>query len=52
MMRRVLDLGAPLGSLVAGARIDTDMGLHPEVPLVALQRLAHLRITGTGCRLA
>jgi hypothetical protein len=26
------------------AAVDADMGLHPEVPLVALARLAHLRV--------
>ena len=33
---------------VAGAGIDPDVGLHPEVPLVALLRLVHLGIALTG----
>ena len=33
---------------VSGAGIDTDVGLHSEVPLVALLRLMHLRVTGTS----
>ncbi|GAB3837692.1 hypothetical protein GCM10028799_77260 [Kribbella italica] len=33
---------------VPGAGIHTDVGLHPEGPLVALLRLVHLGVTGTG----
>ena len=46
----VVDVGRRGGHRVdiPGAGIDSDVGLHAEVPLVALLGLMHLRITVPG----
>ena len=47
---QVMDVGRGRGDRVGipGAGIDSEVGLHAEVPLVALLGLMQLRVTGTG----
>ena len=44
---RIVDIGCGRYHRVdeSGSAVDTDMGLHTEVPLVALARLFHFRVT-------